>query len=577
MIAKHKPSLACAALALTLVAPLRAETEDELATNRNPAPKRIVICMDGTWNSPAKKVKDDDGEERFKASNVLKTCRAVKALDDVTATLVFTGQPTDGETVTIDSVNYTFQEQLTEVDGHVQIGKDEVKSLQNLLYAINKKGHRGRYADSTPRHPSVVARTVRGNPRSIEIVSRPDCPYCDPFAVEEGLANGYWISKNEIATRMRKQGLDPRTGISQITYYDLGVGALHKFPGFANRIHRTVDKLFGGAAGAGFEGNIEDAYTFLSLNYREGDEVFLFGFSRGASSARGLSRFIDWMGGIPPPEDAYWIPEHFDAFIRGASFKSTRKALLEERERRRIAAGDEPEKAKEKAQETLGVIVPARVKFLGAWDTVLSLGGRRTKAFVGKSPAPAVDHARQAIAIDERRVAYRQRPWTQPAVEQRNQTLEQRWFAGAHSNVGGGYPQQDLSNIALRWMVNEARDAGLGFDWNYFWDRSRRGESEPYDGKLYNSNKAFWRFLHTITFRRGKGVRPVEVSETAGLTLHRSVLERLASSEVEYRPKNLLRYLASVPDLDTFLDTVPGLPDGFELPDDVLEAIEAER
>ena len=105
------------------------------------------------------------------------------------------------------------------------------------------------------------------------------------------------------------------TGRSQIAYYDIGVGSLGEYPGTTNRILHSVDRFLGGAWGAGFEGNVEDALHFLTLNHEEGDEVFIFGFSRGAATARAATRFIDWAGGLPQKSDAYFLPVLFRDYV----------------------------------------------------------------------------------------------------------------------------------------------------------------------------------------------------------------------------------------------------------------------
>jgi len=100
-----------------------------------------------------------------------------------------------------------------------------------------------------------------------------------------------WPSRTLIVER------DPATGREQIVYYDIGVGAPATYPGVANALLRLGDKLLGGGRGAGFEGNVEDALGFLAFNHLPGDEVFIFGFSRGAATAQAVTRFIDWAGG----------------------------------------------------------------------------------------------------------------------------------------------------------------------------------------------------------------------------------------------------------------------------------------
>ena len=287
------------------------------------------------------------------------------------------------------------------------------------------------------------------------------------------------------------------------------------------------------------------------------------------------------MGGIPPARDAYWIPRYFDAFLDGESFQATYDAILKERTQRRQAEGDSDEDAVKKAKEIAGIIQPARVKFLGVWDSVLAISKKRARPHVRPMPAAIVDHARQALAIDERRANFRPRIWERAASDNPTQSLEQRWFAGVHSNIGGGYVNDGMANQALKWMLKEARCTGLGFDWQFL------SAYFPYpEDQLYNSSTFFWKVLQAVTFRTG--VRKIETSEAAGLTFDPSVFRRLAAVPnkpggrshpklVIYRPKNLLRFLASLPDLDGFLATIPGLPEDFELPADVMAAIQDAR
>ena len=88
-------------------------------------------------------------------------------------------------------------------------------------------------------------------------------------------------------------------GTEQIVYYAIGVGSLSVYPGTANWLLHQVDRILGGAFGARFEANVEDAVHFLTLNYEPGDEVFVFGFSRGAGTARAVTRFLEWNRGEP--------------------------------------------------------------------------------------------------------------------------------------------------------------------------------------------------------------------------------------------------------------------------------------
>lgn len=523
-----------------------------------PRPKRLVVVMDGTWNSPATPSEREDGDSVFKPSNPLKTSRAVKALDDIGATLVAHGQPADGDTVTVGGKLYTFVDELGSEDGQVVIAKGARDSLENLRYAVNLRRHRGRYASGMTRHPLVSARAVPGDRRRMDIVPGPGAAE-DAWSHGTTLAGWRWDASNAIDATLRERGYDPAQGVAQIVFYDVGVGALRSTPGLSNKIHRSIDRVFGGARGAGFEANIEDAYLFLCLNYHPGDEVYLFGFSRGAASARGLARFVDWMGGLVPSGDAYWIPRYFDAFLTGSTYRQTREAVVTERQRRLLKRNPNDEKAAEKAEKIAGVVRPATIRFLGVWDSVLSIGAKREKPVFGDAPPGAVENARQALAIDERRPDFKPRIWRRRSPDNPDQTLEQRWFCGVHSNIGGGYVNDGLANVALHWMLEGARSAGLALD-----DAFLNHYPDYAEDELYDSSGFAWRAIQTLTFRRRQGVRPIDVDPDAGLTLHPSVLRRLVAEKdagdgrvheklVPYRPENLCRFLADLPDLEAFL------------------------
>lgn len=331
--------------------------------------------------------------------------------------------------------------------------------------------------------------------------------------------------------------------VQQITYYDTGVGALNSYPGLSNKIVRWVDSKFGGAWGAGFEGNIEQALTFLVDNYQAGDEVYLFGFSRGAAQARGLTRFIDWMGGIPCKQDAYFVPLLFHRYLTSRAQADPASVTT--------AGGSGPSSP----------MMPVSITLLGVFDTVMALGARfksdqkttgEEYAFhVGDTPAACVQHARQALAIDERRFDFRPEIWKSTSrVPDTTQTLEQRWFAGVHSNIGGGYIKDGLANLPLKWLLAEAQTLGLEVDRDYL--KHYRGY--PQD-QLFDSYTWFYSLFETVRRRKGKGERLLlGHPDSANLSLDPSVIHRWNADpekhkrlEAPYRPDNLARYLDEHP------------------------------
>jgi uncharacterized protein (DUF2235 family) len=333
-------------------------------------------------------------------------------------------------------------------------------------------------------------------------------------------------------------------GASQIAYYNEGVGA---FVGERTRFFRLqvlADRVFGGAFGGGFEGRVKEAYRFLVGNHRAGDEVFVFGFSRGSAQARSLVRFIAWAGGLLEKDDEYYIPELFEAFKSSRAAPGAAAATLAEIRRRR---GD-PDAVTDPR--------PVAVRFLGVFDSVLSLGSRlgadRTEgevptvgpryAFhVGATPPPIVRTARQALAIDEARWDYRPHVWRAPASAE--QSLAQLWFPGVHTNVGGGQKRDGLANAALQWMAAEARAAGLEMDDGFL------GEYGPsLAGDRPGGRAPFFRAVDALRGKRGRGVRRLDHGAAAALGVHRSAL-RLLIADPAYRPRNLLDHLAAHPEL----------------------------
>ncbi len=228
-------------------------------------------------------------------------------------------------------------------------------------------------------------------------------------------------------------------GQLQITLYIRGVGTT------GNDIQRFVD----GATGDGVDDNIRSGYMFLAQNYLPGDRIFLFGFSRGAFTARSLSGFLGACGllkrlSLTRISDAW----HFY----------------------RTAPVRRPEKFVEACPGT-DTHADVKVAFLGVWDTVGALGVPGTwlntviaprYQFHDTEPSRIVEVGRHALAIDEHRDEFVPTLWTGTVPQ--GCDIAQVWFAGAHSDVGGGYAVRQLADIPLHWMAAEARGAGLLLD-----------------------------------------------------------------------------------------------------------------
>jgi uncharacterized protein (DUF2235 family) len=221
---------------------------------------------------------------------------------------------------------------------------------------------------------------------------------------------------------------------SQIAYYDDGVGS----------DGTPLEKLTAGAFGDGLFQKIKDGYTKIAHVYEEGDEIFLFGFSRGAYTARSLAGMIA-VCGLPTGD--------FDDDLVNDAFQAYRN------------------KDQRAAFEAKYALFNAKIKMVGVWDTVGALGipaifgGIEVDyAFLDTTLHPDVLNAYQALAIDERRQEFPPTLWQQPAPAVPGQVLEQVWFAGVHCDVGGGYPETSLSDITLSWMLGKAVALGLQLD-----------------------------------------------------------------------------------------------------------------
>ena len=252
-----------------------------------------------------------------------------------------------------------------------------------------------------------------------------------------------------------------------IKKYLVGVGGLPEEPesGFARAawelLRRTVrpGALAGGAFGLGLARIIKDAYTFLCENYRDGDQIYIFGFSRGAYAARSLAGFVDRVGLLlsnyttdDTVESAFM---HYQAGVLG--HESALSNLVREVSGQRLLREGKLSNAAERDNE-----LP--IYFIGVWDTVASQGvdylpligsvTRPLNAYHRVDLPACVTHARHALALHELRAAFRPVLWHYKSRV--DQTLQQMVFRGAHANVGGGYPDTHWSDHALRWMATEA-------------------------------------------------------------------------------------------------------------------------
>jgi uncharacterized protein (DUF2235 family) len=314
--------------------------------------------------------------------------------------------------------------------------------------------------------------------------------------------------------------------IPQIVWYDAGVGvALSlKDANWFQRQGATVVRLFGGMFGSGLEAKVSAAYQFLAFNYEPGDEIWLFGFSRGAFTVRSLAGMI-YCSGLLRRTSIHRIEDAFDLY-RDPKVKPA-----------------SPEAAA--FREAYGAAAP--VWFLGCWDTV---GMRGVPELPGLSWAArfinkdfrfhdcylnrSIVHARHACAIDENRKAFAHTDMLASPSAGSDQVREV-WFPGDHGGVGGGEAASEpLSDVALDWMAGEAAQAGLGLD-------LKRGPEHGFGPDP----------RHPLPRReRGPldllGHAPRTIPAPVRETLHPSALARYAAPSPVYRPAALKPHKAEL-------------------------------
>jgi len=289
-------------------------------------------------------------------------------------------------------------------------------------------------------------------------------------------------------------------GRPQHVFYDWGIGSYH-------------NAVVGGVTGQGIHKNIMDAYRYIVQNFTPGTDIYLFGFSRGAYTVRSLCGLINNCGILKRP-DARLIQRAFE------HYKKTGVAWA--------PSGSKSEEFRNEHSHG-----SREIRFVGVWDTVGALGVPfslmglfdRKDEFYDTKLGSNVRIARHALAIDERREDFEPTLW-----EPRDGLdLEQVWFAGSHSDVGGGYPADEqgllASDIPLDWMVGQAKSAGLDLE-----EHLPSGLTPSAKARLHNSRRHIFRFSKPLV--RNLKQRNIKT------TIHTSVAERWRL-DADYRPPNL--------------------------------------
>lgn len=323
-----------------------------------------------------------------------------------------------------------------------------------------------------------------------------------------GARSPYVSNVAKIARSVESRELPPE--VDQVVHYVGGVGT--RYP---------VDRWLGGAFGLGLLANVVDGYQFLALNYEAGDEIFVFGFSRGAFTARSLGGMVGRIGLLRP--------DRLDRLD---------EAVTRYREQTDDAADAEFTRAHCRPD------VP--IQFLGVFDTVGALGVpgpfKKRHQFHDIRLGSAVRTARQALAIDERRRVFEPCLWDRGSTAEQPGRVKQVWFEGDHSDVGGGYPETGLCDTALLWMIVEAHGQGLLFDLDRvsgFLDTGSaavRHDPMRLGFRISNLVRRVWqRITRSVSGRRFRGdVRLLELEQDAAVLTATSAWAHWSESD-DYR------------------------------------------
>ncbi|MHC5011608.1 MAG: DUF2235 domain-containing protein [Planctomycetota bacterium] len=287
----------------------------------------------------------------------------------------------------------------------------------------------------------------------------------------DGTGNQYGATNTNVVKLFEALDLDDPT--RQVGYYDPGVGTGNP-RGAITRTRRFFGRVLGLAFGTGIYRNIADAYEYLMETFEEDDRVYVFGFSRGAYTARALTGLLR-MCGLLQPGSRSLVPYALEMFRKRVPKKKDKKE-----KHWAVAAGFKNTYAR-----------TCKPHFIGVWDTVKSVGiwdalklmTKWQTALPFTYAMPDVAFGRHAISIDEKRSRFRPNMWERRA----DGSMQQVWFAGVHCDVGGGYPEDGLSDIALEWVLKGAEHRGLLL---------RKDAYAKIDGKAtqdaHNSLKLFW-------------------------------------------------------------------------------------
>jgi uncharacterized protein (DUF2235 family) len=285
------------------------------------------------------------------------------------------------------------------------------------------------------------------------------------------LCDGTWNSPDIIdTTHLPELALALDTGPDQLVKYFSGVG-VNDDARFETFIGRGVNRLMGGATGWGLGAKVKAAYTAIAEVYAPGDEIYLFGFSRGAFTARSVAGMIRKCG-ISNDTSPKGIKRAFRLYRKTGARNHPDAAHIQ---KERVAISPRFATSKKDQDARLDIVPQVKIAYLGVWDTVgargipvalfgfvASLWNKRYQ-FHDMALSSLVASARHAVAVDERRKFFEPSLWDNMGRLNTNREetgqgapYQQSWFIGDHAIIGGSAQTDALSRIPMDWVVQGA-------------------------------------------------------------------------------------------------------------------------
>ena len=373
----------------------------------------------------------------------------------------------------------------------------------------------------------------------------------------DGTGNEFGDCNSNVLKLYTTLNLDDET--RQVAYYHPGVGTMGD-PAIRYWIPRKWSVIKGLAFGAGFKDNVFDAYRYLMEVYNEGDQIYLFGFSRGAYTAHALAGLLHGYGLLHRGNEGH-LAYAWRLFVN--EVKKQRSQLKMDRRDRK--PGNNAHTIAHDFAFASTFSRPVRLRFVGVWDTVSSIGWiYEPLRLLSLAQNPIIDVARHAVSIDEKRAFFRDNLYGPPLSDK--QDIIQLWFPGVHSDVGGSYPLKESgpSITTLEWMLGELKNNGAILCQNRInlvlgtpcgqpdLDKYYTPAPPPFH-ELHNSLTWNWwvcQFLPQQYYDKDDGQinwrvpfwTPRELPDQA--LVHYTAVQRLdglATAEEPYKPRNLVR------------------------------------